>query len=64
MTTQNLLDRLRHLSTKSLVDASLGLRILPPSLRPLVPGHHLVGRVVTAKANRDLMSVMSVPGGS
>lgn len=58
MTNHNLLDRLGHLSTTSLVDASPGLRILPPSLRPLVPGHHLVGRVVTAKANRDLMSVI------
>ncbi|MEO7420991.1 MAG: hypothetical protein ABIU87_01185 [Ornithinibacter sp.] len=58
MTTQNLLDRLGHLSTTSLVDASPSLRILPPSLRPLVAGPHLVGRVVTAKANRDLMSVL------
>lgn len=58
MTTQNLLDRLGHLSTTSLVDASPTLRILPPSLRPIVPGCHLVGRVVTARANRDLMSVI------
>ncbi len=58
MTTQNLLDRLGHLSTTSLVDASPGLRILPASLRPLVRGPHLIGRVVTAKANRDLMSVL------
>lgn len=58
MTTQNLLDRLGHLSTTSLVDASPTLRILPPGLRPLAPGAHLVGRVVTARANRDLMSVI------
>lgn len=58
MTTQNLLDRLGHLSTTSLVDAAPTLRILPPSLRPIVPGRHLVGRVVTARANRDLMSVI------
>ena len=56
--TQVLLDRLAHLSTTSLVDASPTLRILPPRLRPLVPGGHLVGRIVTAKANRDLMSVI------
>jgi 4-hydroxy-4-methyl-2-oxoglutarate aldolase len=58
MTTQNLLDRLGHLSTTSLVDATPTLRILPPSLRPITPGRHLVGRVVTARANRDLMSVI------
>jgi 4-hydroxy-4-methyl-2-oxoglutarate aldolase len=58
MTTRNLLDRLGRLSTTSLVDASPSLRILPPSLRPVVRGGHLVGRVVTARANRDLMSVI------
>jgi 4-hydroxy-4-methyl-2-oxoglutarate aldolase len=58
MTPQTLLDRLGHLSTTSLVDAAPTLRILPPSLRPLVAGRHLVGRVVTARANRDLMSVI------
>ena len=56
MTT--LLDRLAHLSTTSLVDAAPALRILPLGLRPVVPGRHLVGRVVTARANRDLMSVI------
>ena len=56
--TNSLLDRLAHLSTTSLVDASPTLRILPPRLRPLAPGGHLVGRVVTARANRDLMSVI------
>jgi regulator of RNase E activity RraA len=58
MTTQTLLDRLVLLSTTSLVDASPTLRILPSRLRPVVAGRHAVGRVVTAKANRDLMSVI------
>jgi len=58
MTTQSLLDRLSHLSTTSLVDAAPTLRVLPPRLRPLAPGRHVVGRVVTARANRDLMSVI------
>ena len=58
MTTRTLLDRLGHLSTTSLVDAAPTLRILAPGLRPIVPGRHLVGRVVTARANRDLMSVI------
>jgi regulator of RNase E activity RraA len=58
MTTQTLLDRLARLSTTSLVDASPTLRILPSRLRPVVAGRHAVGRVVTAKANRDLMSVI------
>ncbi len=58
MTTQTLLDRLARLSTTSLVDASPSLRILPSRLRPVVAGRHVVGRVVTARANRDLMSVI------
>ena len=58
MTTQDLLERLGRLSTTSLVDAAPTLRVLPTRLRPVVPGRHLVGRVVTAKANRDLMSVI------
>jgi 4-hydroxy-4-methyl-2-oxoglutarate aldolase len=58
MTTDDLLDRLRRLSTTSLVDASPGLRVLPPRIRPVVPGGHCVGRAVTARANRDLMSVI------
>lgn len=57
-TTDSLLDRLGRLSTTSLVDASPTLRVLPPRLRALAPGHHVVGRVVTARANRDLMSVI------
>lgn len=58
MTAANLLERLAHLSTTSLVDASPRLRVLPPRLRPLVPGRHVAGTVVTARANRDLMSVI------
>jgi len=58
MTTSTLLDRLDELSTTSLVDAAPMLRVLPPALRPVAPGGHLVGRVVTARANRDLMSVI------
>jgi len=59
MTTQHLLARLAHLSTTSLVDAAPALRVLPARLRPMVAGRHLVGRVVTARANRDLMSVIA-----
>ncbi|GAA1702007.1 RraA family protein [Kribbella yunnanensis] len=58
MTTGTLLDRLRELSTTSLVDAAPTLRILPPGLRPVAPGGRPVGRVVTVRANRDLMSVI------
>ncbi len=57
--TQLLLDRLAHLSTTSLVDASPALRVLPLRLRPVGAGRHAVGRVVTARANRDLMSVLA-----
>lgn len=58
MTNRTLLERLGDLSTTSLIDAGPTLRILPSGLRPVVVGRHLVGRVVTAKANRDLMSVI------
>ncbi len=58
MTTGDILSRLARLSTTSLVDAGRTLRVLPHPLRPVVPGGHLVGRVVTARANRDLMSVI------
>ena len=58
MTTENLRQRLGRLSTTSLVDSSPTLRILPARLRPLVPARQVVGRVVTARANRDLMSVI------
>lgn len=64
MTTTHLLRRLGRLSSTSLADASPTLRILPPRLRPVVPGRHLVGRVVTARANRDLMSVIHALRGS
>lgn len=58
MTTDTLLSRLAELSTTSLVDAAPTLRILPAALRPVAPGRRFVGRVVTAQANRDLMSVI------
>lgn len=63
-TTRTLLERLAGLSTTSLVDAQPTLRILPPRLRPVAAGGHLVGRVVTARANRDLMSVIHALRGS
>lgn len=50
--------RLARLSTTSLVDAAPSLGILPLTLRSLTPGARAVGRVVTARANRDLMSVI------
>lgn len=58
MTTDTLLSRLAELSTTSLVDAAPTLRILPAALRPVAPGRRFVGRMVTAQANRDLMSVI------
>ena len=58
MTAKTVLDRLSELSTTSLVDAAPRLRVLPASLRPVAPGGHMAGRVVTARANRDLMSVI------
>lgn len=58
MTDHTLIDRLARLSTTSLVDAGPSLRVLPHAIRPLVHGAHAVGRVVTARANRDLMSVI------
>lgn len=58
MTTETLLARLERLSTTSLVDAGPTLRVLPASIRPIAPGPHFAGRVVTAQANRDLMSVI------
>jgi 4-hydroxy-4-methyl-2-oxoglutarate aldolase len=35
------------------------LRVLPPELRPVVPGARLLGRAVTADARDDLMSVLA-----
>lgn len=58
MHTEHLIERLDRLSTTSLVDAAPGLRILPATVRPVSPGRHAVGRVVTARANQDLMSVI------
>jgi 4-hydroxy-4-methyl-2-oxoglutarate aldolase len=54
----DLLERLRHIDTASLSDASRELRVLPPAIRPLVSGGHMAGRAVTAVANQDLMSVI------
>jgi 4-hydroxy-4-methyl-2-oxoglutarate aldolase len=53
-----LLERLGCLSSTSLVDAAPALRVLPHAIRPLVLGGHFAGRVVTARANRDLISVI------
>ncbi|MCA0293028.1 MAG: RraA family protein [Actinobacteria bacterium] len=57
--TLHLLTRLGEVSTTSLVDAASTLRILPPALRPIVPGRPFAGPVRTARANRDLMSVIA-----
>lgn len=60
MTTPgDLLDRLREIDTTSLVDAGADVRVLPAGLRPIRPGGRLVGRVVTADAQADLMSVIA-----
>jgi regulator of RNase E activity RraA len=52
-------DRLQHIDTASLSDANKSLRVLPSSIRRLAPGQRMVGRVVTALANGDLMSVLA-----
>ncbi|MBK5333928.1 MAG: RraA family protein, partial [Ilumatobacteraceae bacterium] len=54
----DLLERLRHVDTASLSDANKALHVLPPAIRPLVPGVRMAGRAVTAVANGDLMSVI------
>ena len=53
-----LLERLRHIDTASLSDANKAMRVLPPSISPLVAGARLAGRAVTAVANGDLMSII------
>ncbi len=53
-----LLARLRLIDTASLSDANKALDVLPPTIRPLVPGLRMAGRAVTAQANDDLMSVI------
>ncbi len=58
MTTDELLARLRLIDTTSLSDADKALGVLPPAIRPLLPGLRMAGRAVTAKANGDLMSVI------
>lgn len=57
--TATLIERLGHVDTTSLIDAAPSLRILPLTIRPLVPGRKVVGPVVTARANRDLMSFIA-----
>lgn len=52
-------DRLMALGTTSLVDAAPDLRVLPATIRPVAPGRRLVGVAVTARAHRDLMSVIA-----
>lgn len=52
------LQRLRHIDTASISDANKGLRVLPAGIRRLSPGGRMVGRVVTAAARGDLMSVI------
>lgn len=54
-----LIERLRAVSTTSLVDASPELVVLPISIRPLFPNRPFVGRAVTAQAHGDLMSVIA-----
>jgi 4-hydroxy-4-methyl-2-oxoglutarate aldolase len=55
----SLVDRLRHVDTTCLSDADKKLRVLPPTIRPLVTGRRMVGRAVTAQANEDLRSVLA-----
>lgn len=56
--TADLIARLARLSTTSLIDAAPALRVLPLSIRPLRADHRVVGPIVTAEANQDLMSVI------
>jgi 4-hydroxy-4-methyl-2-oxoglutarate aldolase len=57
--SDSLVERLRRVDTTSLSDADKGLRVLPPTIRPIVPGPRMVGRAVTAQANQDLRSVLA-----
>lgn len=54
-----LLTRLAGVDSTSLIDAAPTLRVLPLTIRPLVPGRKVVGPVVTASAHRDLMSFIA-----
>jgi len=54
-----LVERLRDVDTTSLSDADKRLRVLPPTIRPVVTGRRMVGRAVTAEANEDLRSVLA-----
>lgn len=55
----SVVERLGRVDTSSLVDAARSLRVLPAALRPVRAGLSLVGRVVTADAREDLMSVIA-----
>ena len=57
--TDLLIERLRHVDTTSLSDADNGLRVLPPTIRPIAARPRMVGRAVTAQANEDLRSVLA-----
>ena len=54
----DLITRLRAVDTASLCDAGPDLRVLPPEIRSLAPGHRLAGPAVTVDAGDDLMSVL------
>ena len=53
------LERLARVDTTSLVDAGRGLRVLPPTLRPVRRGLRLVGRALTVDAREDLLSMFA-----
>ncbi|WP_375430656.1 RraA family protein [uncultured Friedmanniella sp.] len=57
----DLLDRLGRIDTTSLVDAdkpSGGLRVLPPTLRPVRPGLTMTGPAFTVEARGDLLGML------
>jgi 4-hydroxy-4-methyl-2-oxoglutarate aldolase len=56
--TTELIARLAHVDTTSLVDAGPSLRVLPLQIRPLRPGSRFVGPVVTVDARSDLVPVL------
>jgi 4-hydroxy-4-methyl-2-oxoglutarate aldolase len=54
----DLIARLEHVDTTSLVDAGPSLRVLPLQIRPVRPGSRLVGPAVTVDAQSDLVPVL------